>query len=304
MPFQHSGELAALLTAACWATASLAFTAAGRRIGSRAVNLLRLPIALVLLSAAAWALRGLPLPTDAGPAAWGWLALSGLVGFTFGDLCLFRAYIVLGARLTSLLMSAAPLCAALLGWWLLGEVLAWRDLAGIGATLAGITLTLSERHGADRVGRTALPPPITGVLLALAGALGQGGGLVLSKLGLAHYPVDYAPLAATQIRVLAGFSGFAVLAFALGWWRLLGPAFADRRALGATALGSVFGPFLGVALSLYAVAHAPAGVAASLMATSPLLVLPATMVLEGEKVGWRGLAGTALAVAGVAVLVL
>lgn len=303
MAFSNSGEIAALATAACWAAGSLAFTAAGRRIGSRAVNLLRLPIALALLSAAAWLLRGQPLPTDAGRAAWGWLALSGLVGFTFGDLCLFRAYVVLGARLTSLLMSAAPLFAALLGWLLLGEVLAWRDLGGIAATLTGITLTLSERRGPDPAGQAAAAPA-SGVLLAIAGALGQGGGLVLSKLGLAHYPVAYAPLAGTQIRVLAGFAGFAVLASALGWWRLLRPAFADRRALGATALGSVFGPFVGVSLSLYAIAHAPTGVASSLMATSPLLVLPATVLLDGERVGWRGVAGTVLAVVGVAVLVL
>jgi drug/metabolite transporter (DMT)-like permease len=33
-------------------------------------------------------------------------------------------------------------------------------------------------------------------------------------------------------------------------------------------------------------------------------VLPATVLLNGERVGWRGVAGTALAVAGVVVLVL
>jgi drug/metabolite transporter (DMT)-like permease len=304
-----SGEIAALMTAVCWSIGSLAFTAAGRRIGSRVVNLLRMALACVLLTVAAWLLRGQALPLDASREAWGWLVLSGLVGFSLGDLCLFRAYVLLGARLTSLLMSLAPLFAAILGLWLLGEQLAWRDLAGISATLAGIALALTERHegGLPADDRQAAEaggkPPLSGILLALGGAVGQGGGLVLSKIGLLHYTSAYAPLAATQIRVLAGLAGFALMFSLGGWWRQVGPAFRDQRALVATAVGSFFGPFVGVTLSLYAVAHAPAGVASSLMATSPLLILPATVLLQGERVGWRAVAGTVIAVAGVALLV-
>ena len=72
------GQLAALGTASCWAVSALAFAAAGRRMGVLPLNLIRLVMAFVFLSLATWALRGLPLPVDATPRAWGWLAVSGL----------------------------------------------------------------------------------------------------------------------------------------------------------------------------------------------------------------------------------
>lgn len=296
-PFPYAGELAALGTAACWVATALTFEAAGRRIGSLTVNLLRLPMAFVLLMGLTWALRGNPLPTDASLHAWGWLALSGLVGFAFGDLCLFRAFLVLGPRLSTLVMSLAPVFAALLGWWLLGEVLAGNDLVGMLLIVGGIAWAVLERR------RPSGPyvrdqRPVLGVLLALGGALGQGGGLVLSKLGMG----EYSAAAATQIRILAGLVGYVVIFTAIGWWRRVPAAVKDGRAMRFTALGAFFGPFLGVTLSLVAVQLTLAGVAASLMATTPILIIPVVVILGKEKVGWGGWLGALLAVAGVVVL--
>lgn len=298
-PFPHAGELAALATAACWVATALSFEAAGRRVGSLTVNLLRLPLAFFLLMGLTWTLRGNPLPSDASAHAWGWLALSGLVGFSFGDLCLFRAFLVLGPRLSTLVMSLAPVFAAVLGWWLLGEVLSGTDLVGMLMTVAGIAWAVSERR------RPSGPyvrekRPVAGVLLALGGALGQGGGLVLSKLGMG----EYSAAAATQIRILAGFAGYVLIFTAIGWWRRVPAALVDGRAMRFTALGAVFGPFLGVTLSLVAVKYTLAGVAASLMATTPILIIPIVVLSGKEKVGWGGWLGALLAVAGVGVLFL
>lgn len=294
---EHLGELAALGTAACWVATALTFEAAGRRIGSLMVNLLRMPLAFLLLTLAAWSLRGLPLPTDASGHAWFWLAVSGLVGFTFGDLCLFRAFVVLGPRLSTLVMSLAPVVAALLGWAVLGELLGPLDLLGMALTLGGVAWAVLERRrpGADP---HAPRRPLAGVLLALGGAVGQGAGLVLSKLGMAGYPA----LPATQIRILAGTAGYLLLFTGLGWWPRVRPALRDRSAMAWTALGAFFGPFLGVTLSLVAIQHTETGVAASLMATTPVLILPVVILLKGEKVGLGGVLGALLAVAGVAVL--
>ncbi len=303
----HLGELAALGTACCWVGTALAFEAAGRRVGSLAVNLLRLVLALVPLGVVGWFWRGHPLPTDAPADAWLWLSVSGLVGFTFGDLCLFRAFVVLGSRLSTLMMSLAPPLAAAIGWLVLGEVLSGRDLVGMALTVAGVAWAVLERRrvapplrpGAD----PGTPPParlLRGVLLGLGGAVGQGGGLVLSKLGMGSYN----PFAATQIRVLAGLAGYVVLFFALGWWGRTRAALADRQALGLTAVGAFFGPFLGVSLSLVAVQLVPAGVAASLMAVTPVLIIPVVVLLGRERVGVGGVLGALLAVAGVGVLFL
>lgn len=300
-PIAHAGELAALATAGCWVASVLAFEAAGRRVGSLTVNLVRLVMAIALGALAGWALRGLPLPTDASSHAWLWLSLSGLVGFTFGDLCLFRAFIVLGSRLSSVMMALVPPLTAVIGWSLLGEVLGGRELAGMALTVGGVVWALAERMRAagHRPGERDPPrPTLAGVALGLGGALGQAGGLVLSKYGMG----DYDPFAATQIRVLAGTAGYAALFTVLGRWPRVVRALGDRRAMGHTATGAFFGPFLGVSLSLLAVQHTLTGVAASIMATTPVLIIPVVVLLGRERVGPGGWLGAALAVAGVALL--
>jgi len=292
----YAGQLAALGTAACWTFTALAFDAAARRIGALSLSLIRLGIAFGFLCLAAWAMRGLPLPLDASPRAWGWLAVSGIVGFTFGDFCLFRAYVEIGARLSQLMMALAPPLTAVIGWLLLGETLGGRALLGMTLTIAGIAWAVLERQSQN--GGPAPRPSLSGLAMGFGGALGQAGGLVLSKLGMGSYDA----VAATQVRVLAGILGYAVLFTALRRWRRVEEAARDRRALGLASVGAFFGPFLGVSLSLFAVRRIPAGVAASLMALTPILIIPLVVLLRRERVGLGGIAGAVVAVAGVVLL--
>ncbi|MCA9649578.1 MAG: DMT family transporter [Myxococcales bacterium] len=293
------GELAALGTALCWAFTAMFFADAGARIGSLVVNFLRLVMALAILTLMGWLTRGLPWPTDASAHAWLWLTISGLIGFSFGDLCLFRALVLIGPRLGSLLMSFAPPFTALIGWLVLGETLRGDQLLGMALTVGGVAWALGDR----RAPRVTTPEDrgslVAGVLLGLGGALGQAAGLVLSKHGMG----DYDPMAATQIRVLAGTLGFALIFTLGGWWSRVGVALRQPRPMAATAAGAVFGPFLGVTLSLVAVQHATAGVAASIMSTSPILVIPIVVLWKRERVGLGSVLGTIVAVIGVIVLV-
>ncbi len=291
-PFSHAGELAALGTAFCWTATSLAFEAAGRRIGSLSVNLIRLVMAVFLLGAFTWVTRVLPLPTDASAHAWGWLALSGLVGFTVGDLCLFRAFVVVGARVSMLLMTMVPVITALLGYLVMGEVLTPREALGMALVIAGVSTVVSERR-ADAEGRLRRLP-IGGILLGLAGAAGQAVGLVLSKYGMGSYDA----FAATHIRVLAGTAGFAVVFTLTGWWPRVRDGLADRCAMAFTGIGAVFGPFLGVSLSLVAVKYTEAGVAATLMALAPVLIIPVSVMVFKESVAWPTAVGALVAVGG------
>ncbi len=296
----HIGELAALAASVCWAASSLAFTRAGRRIGSLALNAIRLAIGFLFLVVLGLVLRGMPLPLDATPAQWGWLSLSGLVGFVFGDLCLFQAFVLLGPRLSLLLMATAPPMTALLGWFVLGERLAWVAVAGMGLTLAGIAWVLLARPAeASPVGAEPRAPAMKrGIWLGLGGALGQAGGLVLSKHGMG----DYDAFAATQVRVLAGLLGFAAVYTAIGFWPRFRVALRDRTALRQATFGALLGPFLGVSMSLVAVQRTQAGIAASIMATTPLLVIPLSAWIDREQIRWPDLAGAVLAIVGVALL--
>ncbi|MFY9823607.1 MAG: DMT family transporter, partial [Thermoanaerobaculia bacterium] len=183
-----TGQWAALATAVCWAFSALAFDVAARRLGALVLNPIRLLLGFVFLSLLAWGLRGVPLPVDAPPRAWGWLAVSGLVGFVFGDFCLFRAFLSIGPRLSMLMMSLAPLLTALIGWLLLGEILTRRDVVGMALTVAGISWAVLERRpAAGENGAPGRRASVSGVFFGFCGALGQAAGLVLSKLGMGDY---------------------------------------------------------------------------------------------------------------------
>ena len=294
----YRGELAALATAFCWTLSALAFTAAARRLGSVVLNLVRLLMAFVMLSVYGWAARGLPLPSDATAHNWFWLSLSGFVGFALGDLCLFRSLVLLGPRLTTLLMALAPPIAAVVGWLWLGEGMSVRGVAGMAMTVAGVAWVVLERR--VPVPGSTQHVSVAGVLLGLGGAVGQAVGLVLSKLGKAGYDA----FAGTQIRIIAAAVGFAVLLTALRAWPRFLAALRHPGGMGYAALGSAFGPALGVALSLVAVEYARVGVAATLMAIVPVLIIPFVILVYREKVSLRAVAGAALAVAGIALLFL
>lgn len=289
------GELISLLTAVCFALSVVFFTRAGRRIGSMTLNPIRLAMGLVFLTVYGAVMRGTPLPTDAPPNAWGWLALSGFVGLFLGDMFLFRAFLEVGPRLSSLLMSLAPPITALVGFLFLDERIGAVGLAGMTLTVVGIVLTISERQPERKQN---VPSP-RGIVFGVLGAVGQAVGLVLSKKGMGSYDA----FAATQVRVIGALFAFLLLFIGLRRFGQIRQALRDRYAMGLAAAGAFVGPFLGVGCSLLAVQYIETGVAASIIATTPLMVIPFSW-LEGDRPGIRGIVGTTLAVVGVALLFL
>lgn len=289
-----------MLTAVFWTVTALAFEAASKRIGSLTVNLVRLFAGFFFLSVFAWFYRGMLFPTDATGHAWFYLALSGLVGFVFGDLCLFQAFVVIGARISMLLMALSPPMTAIIGWLVLGETMTIQSIAGMVLTLGGIALVVLKHHPED-TGNGFFPKirfnyPVWGILLGLGGALGQAGGLILSKIGMQNYDT----FAATQIRVITGIAGFSILFFLVRKWKDAFRALTLRKPMLQLTLGAFFGPFLGVSFSLIAIKYADAGIAATIMAMVPVLIIPPSVLLYKEKVTFREIAGALIAVSGVA----
>jgi len=309
------GELAALGAATCWAFTSLLFTQAGRRVGSQVVNLARLLLAVIILVVVHKLATGIWLPIDAARDRWGWLAISGLIGLALGDAALFQSLIFLGPRLGALLMALAPIIATIAAWLFLKEQLGVADLLAIVLTVGGVAWVVAERR--PPVGAPAVAVPgaagagrysagnrnfAWGVVLGIGAATGQALGLITSRLGMyGNFPI----ISATVVRMLAGFGAvWAVAAVTGGAGRPFQALAGDWRAAAAIVAATLIGPVAGVSLSLAAIQHAPVGIASTLMALTPILVLPLVRALYREPISLRAVAGTILALAGVALIFL
>ena len=293
------GELAALATSFFFALTAMIFTTAGRMVGSQVTNRLRLLFALGYLVVLNLILFREPLPFSAEPSRWLWLSLSGVIGLSLGDAFFFQSLVSVGPRLGSLLLSLAPIFGSIIAWFFFDETLAPLQILGIVLALAGIAWVVTSHE----------EPPDTphghtkrGLFFGVLAGLGQAVGLVLSKQGMFG---EFSPFQANAIRMLA-----AVI-FTWLWTIFEGKVAAtfatlrqNPQAVRFIALGAFLGPLVAVTSSLLAVQHAEIGVASTLMALPPVIVLPVSYFVFKEKVGWQGVAGTVLAILGVAILFL
>ena len=291
---EHIGEFAALLTAIFWTITSLAFESASHKIGSVAVNILRLIIGFAFLSVFNFIRKGFILPVDASFDNWIWLSLSGLVGFVFGDLFLFKSYTMIGSRFSMLIMTLVPPITAFFSLIILGERLTLFHFLGMTLTFAGIAMAIFNRKSKGEKLSLKLAPK--GILYAFGGAVGQALGLVLSKFGMK----DYDPFAATQIRIIAGIFGYTMLVTILARWGTVLTATHNKSGMMLTSLGAFFGPFLGVSFSLIAVKYTEAGIASTIMSLVPVFIILPAVVLFRQRVTLPEILGAIVSVGGVA----
>lgn len=286
----HIGELAALLTAVFWTFGAIFFEKAGRRVGSLAVNIIRIFLAIIFLGTTTLITRGSFFPTDATAYNWLWLGVSGIVGFFIGDLFLFKSYTIIGSRTSQLVMSLAPMLTAVIGWFFLHEILSFQSILGILVSVVGIMIAVAGKS-------LKLNIPLKGFLYALGGALGQAIGLILSKKGMG----DYDAVASTQIRAIFGFACFIILVTVMKRWTRIFYAVKDGEGIKAITLGSIFAPFIGVALSLYAVQHTETGIASTLMALTPIFIIIPSAIIFKERITARQVIGALISIAGASI---
>jgi len=202
-------------------------------------------------------------------------------------LFLFKSYSIIGSRTAALMMSLAPMLTAIIGWVFLKETLNFKDIAAIVISVAGIMIAISSRS-------MKLNYPVKGILLAFGGAVGQAVGLILSKKGIGHYD----PVAATQIRALFGLLSFGILITILRRWGKLGIDMKHTSALKSVTVGAIFGPFLGVALGLYAIQKTNTGIAATLMALVPIFIIIPSAIMFKEKIRPQQVVGAIVSIIG------
>lgn len=302
----YLGEFISIGVAFSWTATALLSEFGSKRLGNLTLNVLRMALALIFSVVLFWLVVGSPLPSIGSIEACGWMLLSGLVGYVIGDFCLFQCYIIIGSRYGQLFMTLAPLAAALMAWVTLGQQMAPMSIVAMFITLIGISISVLGRGEHHKV---SLKLPLNGVLYAIGAALCQGIGLVLSKIGMDHYepgamPDWLIPFSANFLRCVAGIIGFSILLYFREGLKPLSEALHDRKGMTVATATTIFGPFVGVGFSLMAVQYTSAGIASTLMALTPIIIILPSYWLFHQKITWRSVIGAVISVLGVSLFFL
>lgn len=310
----YKGEFLALTVAVSWTACAMFAEVASKRLGSFGLNISRMVLSLGMLALLMYYMTGFPYPMYADAQTWLWLSLSGLVGYVLGDYCLMNCYILVGSRLGQLLMTLAPPAAAVSGLFMLGEHMTAMALLGMFVTIAGICISLSANKKKDHTEFKVADggSMAKGILLGVFAAIGQGVGLVLSAKGLTCYKASLEahgmmgtdfewliPFASTSMRALTGLAGFSLWAMLSGKLGEVRRIAHDTKGLLCTLAATITGPFIGVSLSLMATLYTSTGIAQTIMATSPILILAPSHFIFHQKITWREIVGAIVSVCGV-----
>ena len=291
------GEIAALSAAFFWAAASVVYTRLGVRIPPLQLNFYKgiIAIAFILITL---------VGQEVDFANWSlfpvlWLFISGVIGIGLGDTAYFAALNNLGARRTLLLETASPPIGAVLAAIFIGEQLAPLAWCGILLTLLGIIWVISERTPASIDGRHNAR---LGIIWAMLAAIAQAVGAVISRFALLNSEIS--SLQSALIRLVAGNSIVLLLLLLPRSFRLQTLPIQWKLSLKswmAVAIAAFGSTYLGIWLQQTSLKFAPTGIAQTLLATSPIFILP-IMALMGEKVSIRAILGVLLAVGGISLL--
>ena len=296
------GELAAGGTAVLWAMSSLLFTQGGKRIGAESVNLIRLYFGMLFIVITHWTMTGVPIDMEVE----GWrhvvLLISAFVGLVIGDGALFYAFVLIGARLSMLLMSLVPVFSAIFARLCFNERLSTPEVAAICFSVLAIAYVVGEKRNdssdsADKVTRSDFA---WGVSLSLVGVIGQTGNLIITKYALVD---NFSTLSATEIRILYSMLILTIWAIFRGQLGNILSHFRDGKSMLILAVGAFVGPFVGIWLSYIAINETRVAIASVIMATPPLLLIPLSAYFFGEKMTVRSVAGTICAFTGIACLI-
>ncbi|MBQ3731705.1 MAG: DMT family transporter [Muribaculaceae bacterium] len=306
---KYVGELISIGVAFSWTATALLSEFGSKRMGNLTLNLMRMLIALVFSGILFWVMGGTPLPAKASGEAYLWMLLSGLVGYVIGDFCLFQCYIIIGSKFGQLFMTLAPITAAIMAWFTLGQEIRPTAMLAMIVTLAGIAISVLGRGDHHKL---SLKLPLAGVLFAIGAAVCQGVGLVLSKIGMNHYEASLTtdmqswmlPFHANFFRCIAGTVGFALLMAFREGFKPFQRSLHDRKGMAAAVLTTIFGPFVGVGASLLAVQYTAAGIASTLMALTPIIIILPAWWLFKQPITAKSILGAVISVIGVSLFFL
>lgn len=310
----YLGEIISLGVAVSWTVTAIVSEVASKRLGVLVLNVWRLVLAMICSALLMWYFTGDLMPVYADSITWFWMLLSGFVGYFLGDWCLFNSYLTIGSRYGQLFMTLAPIASAFAAWAMIGQTMSLMAVIAMIVTISGIGISVLGRD-AEGGKKLQLQLPWKGVLFGIGAGVGQGLGLVLSKLGVDAYEasvsshfigsademqnyINMLPFSANMIRCIAGSICFAIWLILRKEWGMMKNGYLDRKAALATLTAVMFGPFLGVGFSLVAVQYTAAGIASTLMALTPILIIVPSYYIFKQPITLKGVIGAVISVLG------
>lgn len=311
------GEILALCASLIWTVSSLSAEVSSKRIGSLSLNTIAILIAFLWLNIALLCFTGLPVPQYLSAKALYWIIPSGILGYLICNYFLFTAYMIIGSRFGQLFMTLSIPSAAFAGWILLDEKLTFQELIGIIVTLSGIVISIlsggkaqqNKDASAKKEHKFSLKLSPKGIIFAIIASIAQGVGLVFGKVGMIHYhhsipegctKIDnFIPISTAYIRIAVGVVGFLLIAAFTRQFSTLKKSLHDRKGTLTAMLTGTAGPFIGATCALFAMRYSKAGIAATLLELTPILIILPAYWLFKQKVHIIEIVGAIISVFGV-----
>lgn len=290
------GEFFALFTAISWTFSSLTFGKISKEYDTQVANFLRVTIGTIMVGfVCLFGSRHLFLPTDVTWENLKIISLSGFIGMFLGDLFLFKAYNMIGARVTMLVYALSPIIVSIIDFLFLGVTLYPMQIFAIIITCLGIILVIFKTE--DK--KISLGFSIKGLFYAFLATLGQSLGVILTKLGSTAYD----SLATSQIRLGVAIFFFGAVVLYEGKAGETIKMITSKRALSLLLIGTFFSVF-GVAALIEAFKSANASIASTISSTSPIIMIPCSILFYKEKIRKNEIIGAIISVVGLSIFFL
>jgi drug/metabolite transporter (DMT)-like permease len=297
------GEYFGILTAICWAIGIFPFTLSTKYFAATHINLMRLVLAILLLSPFILLIEGVSINylfAFPGIQNWIWLGLSGVVGLALGDYFSFSAFSAIGARNSSIFNTLAPGTAIIFGYMMLGEKINLIGIIGMLITIAGIIYISLQKRGDDST------ISLIGIGHAIGAALCQGAGLVLAKKAYENNDIHIAPFHAAWLRIVGAVIVLIIFTIITKQIRPLlrnsiNPN--NRKGLLYLSLGTLSGTVLGLTFAMQTISTIDSAVAQTIFSLVPVMAIPLAYFFHKEKITMAIISGASIAIVGVIILI-
>ena len=291
------GEWAAIICSVLWAVGSVYFARAGARLTPVAMNFVKCAVGALMMSVTLRLTEGVWFPAmDRVDALW--LSASAVVGLALGDSLYFASLMRIGARRALLTSSVVPALTAVAAWYLLTEPMSVPQMVGATVTLFGVTWVLAARDPND--GPLQPGDLAVGLLLGLGAAICQVSTNLITK----DSGASMSALAVGVVRLGVGAIALGLMLSLQQGWGALTEALRHADTRFEIGAGTLLGTYIGVWLMNVALMQTEAGVAATLLSTSPIWILPVSAYMQQQPISARSWFGAAVAVAGIGILCL